>query len=79
MGSVSFYMYIASGYDLMKYRVGSAHKMLIHVEKRIGMMKRAKTINTVNIDSTSPAVNLFMMTEILVNLTKSNGTLRAKI
>jgi hypothetical protein len=39
----------------------------------------AKTINTVKIDSTSLAVNLFMMTEMLVNLTKSNGTLWAKI
>jgi len=30
--------------------------------------ERAKTINTVNIDSTSPVVNLFMMTEMLINL-----------
>lgn len=29
---------------------------------------RDKNINTVNIDSTSLAVNLFMMTEMLINL-----------
>jgi hypothetical protein len=35
----------------------------------------AKTINTVNIDSTSLAVYLFMITEMLINpVTKSNGT-----
>jgi len=40
---------------------------------------RAEIINTVNIDSTSLAVSLFMMTEMLINLTKSNGTLWVKI
>jgi len=40
---------------------------------------RAKTINTVNIDSASLAVNLFIMTEMLINLTKSNRTLWANI
>lgn len=39
MGRVSFYMYIASGYDMMKYRVGYVHKMLIHVEKRVEWWK----------------------------------------
>jgi len=78
MGSVSFYMYIASGYDMMKYRIGYVHKMLIHVEKKWND-DRAKTINTVNIDSTGLAVNLFMMTEMLINLTNSNGTLWVKI
>jgi hypothetical protein len=41
---------------------------------------RARTIDTVNIDSTSLAVHLFMITEMRINpVTKSNGTPRAKI
>jgi len=40
---------------------------------------RPKTINTVNTNSTSLVVNLFVMTEMLIYLTKNNGTLWAKI
>ena len=35
MGRVSFYIYIASGYDMMKYRIGYVHKMFINVGKRV--------------------------------------------
>jgi hypothetical protein len=40
---------------------------------------RPKTINTVNTDSTSLIVNLFVMTEMLIKLTKNNGKLWVKI
>jgi len=40
---------------------------------------RPMTINTVNTNSASLVVNLFVMTEMLINLTNNNETLWAKI